>query len=81
MLREIMHLRSILIHRLALFESNNSVFGVDARLFVTTTLHRFLDRMGINATEECLNQGLEERSLRLETCSLLPLRSQKDGRA
>lgn len=63
MLRELMHLRSILIHRLGLFESNNEDFGAAARLFVTTTLHGFLDRMGINATEQFLSQGLHEREL------------------
>lgn len=61
MLRELMHLRSILIHRLGLFESTNEDFGMVARLFVTTTLHGFLDRMGINATEQFLTQGLHER--------------------
>ena len=63
MLRELMHLRSILIHRLGLFESSNEDFGMVARLFVTTTLHGFLDRMGINATEQFLTQGLHEREL------------------
>lgn len=68
MLRELMHLRAILIHRLGLFEEHNEDFGMVARLFVTTTLHGFLDRMGINATEQFLTQGLQERedSPRLE---------------
>lgn len=61
MLRELMHLRTILIRRLGLFEENNEDFGMVARLFVTTTLHGFLDRMGINATEQFLTQGLHER--------------------
>jgi hypothetical protein len=61
MLREVMHLRSILITRLGLFESLNEDFGMASRLFVTTTLHGFLDRMGINATEQFLTQGLHER--------------------
>lgn len=52
MLRELMHLRSILINRLGLFESKNEDFGMVARLFVTTTLHRFIDRMAINASEQ-----------------------------
>ncbi len=60
MLRELMHLRSILINRLGLFESKNEDFGMVARLFVTTTLHRFIDRMGINATEQFLAQGARE---------------------
>jgi len=59
MLRELMHLRSILINRLGIFESNNEDFGMVARLFVTTTLHQFLDRMGINATEQFMAQGAE----------------------
>lgn len=61
MLRELMHLRAILIHRLGMFEEHNEDFGMVARLFVTTTLHGFLDRMGINATEQFLTQGLQER--------------------
>jgi hypothetical protein len=61
MLRELMHLRSILIQRLNLFEADNEDFGMASRLFVTTTLHGFLDRMGINATEEFLTQGADER--------------------
>jgi len=61
MLRELMHLRAILIRRLGLFEEHNEDFGMAARLFVTTTLHGFLDRMGINATEQFLTQGLHER--------------------
>ncbi len=69
MLRELMHLRSILINRLGLFESNNEDFGMVARLFVTTTLHGFLDRMGINATEQFLTQGLHERELPPRTAS------------
>lgn len=57
MLRELMHFRTILIHRLGLFEAGNEDFGMVARTFVTTTLHGFLDRMGINATEQFLTQG------------------------
>lgn len=63
MLREIMHLRAILIQRLGLFEAKNKDFGLASLLFVTTTLHGFLDRMGINATEQYLTQGLHEREL------------------
>lgn len=61
MLREIMHLRAILIKRLGLFEEKNEDFGIVARLSVTSTLHGFLDRMGIDATEQYLTQGLHER--------------------
>ncbi len=67
MLSEIMHLRAILIHRLSLFESTNEDFGMVARLFVTTTLHGFLDRIGINATEQYLTQGAQERGTTLTT--------------
>lgn len=61
MLRELMHLRHILINRLGLFEADNEDFGMVSRLFVTTTLHGFLDRMGINATEQFLTQGVQEK--------------------
>ncbi len=61
MLHEIMHLRAILIRRLSLFEENNEDLGMVTRLFVTATLHGFLDKMGINATEQYLTQGLHER--------------------
>ncbi len=57
MLRELMHLRCILINRLGLFESKNEDFGMVARLFVTTTLHRFIDKMAINATEQFMEQA------------------------
>jgi hypothetical protein len=60
MLRELMHLRAILIHRLGLFESKNEDFGMVARLFVTTTLHRFIDHMAINATERFMEQASRE---------------------
>ncbi len=66
-LRELMHLRSILIHRLGLFESSNEDFGMVARLFVTTTVHGFLDRMGINATEQFLTNASEEREVAAHT--------------
>lgn len=74
MLREIMHLRAILIRRLGLFEENNADFGVVARLFVTTTLHGFLDRVGINATEQFLTQGLHERERGQEDDDKSPMR-------
>lgn len=72
MLRELMHLRSILIHRLGVFEASNEDFGMAARLFVTTTLHGFLDRMGINATEQFLTQGLSEREIAPEPVHRVP---------
>ncbi len=60
MLRELMHLRFILINRLGVFEASNEDFGMVARLFVTTTVHGFLDRMGINATEQFLAKESNE---------------------
>lgn len=67
MLRELMHLRSILIRRLGDFESSNEDFGMVARLFVTTTVHGFLDRMGINATEAYLSHQIENKVFNPET--------------
>jgi len=53
-LRELMHLRAILIFHLRQFEDQHPDFGLASRLFVSTTLHRFLDEMAIDATEEYL---------------------------
>lgn len=61
MLRELMHLRSILINRLGFFEAQNEDFGMIARLFVTTTLHRFIDRMAITASEQFMEQSAQEK--------------------
>ena len=49
-----MHLRAILIYHLRQFEDLNPEFGMASRLFVSTTLHCFLDEMAIDATEEYL---------------------------
>jgi hypothetical protein len=54
MLRELMHLRTILIYHLRAFEDMNPDDGMAARLFTATTLHSFLDKMAIDATEEYL---------------------------
>ncbi|MDZ4401760.1 RsbRD N-terminal domain-containing protein [Prosthecobacter sp.] len=54
MLRELMHLRAILIYHLRQFEDLHPDFGLASRLFVSTTLHRFVDEMAIHATEEYL---------------------------
>lgn len=54
MLREIKHLRAILIYHLRVFEDLNSDDGMVARLFISTTLHSFLDEIMIDATEEYL---------------------------
>lgn len=53
-LRELMHLRAILICHLRQFEDLHPDFGMASRLFASTTLHRFLDEMAIDATEEYL---------------------------
>lgn len=53
-LRELMHLRAILIYHLRAFEDLNPDDGMAARLFTSTTLHAFLDAMAIDATEEYL---------------------------
>ena len=54
MLREILHFRAILIYHLRHFEDLNPEFGMASRLFISTALHRFLDEMMIDATEEYL---------------------------
>jgi RsbT co-antagonist protein rsbRD N-terminal domain len=54
MLRELKHLRTILIYHLRVFEDLNSDDGMVARLFISTTLHGFLDEMAIDASEEFL---------------------------
>jgi hypothetical protein len=52
---ELMHFRAVLIYHLRVFEDNNPDFGMISRLFVSSTMHRFLDQMGIDATEEFLS--------------------------
>lgn len=54
MLRELKHLRAILIYHLRIFEDLSPDHGTAARLFISTTLHGFLDEMAIDATEEYL---------------------------
>ncbi len=54
MLRELMQLRAILIYHMRQFEDLHSEFGVASRLFISTTLHRFIDEMMIDATDEYL---------------------------
>lgn len=53
-LRELKHLRAIFIYHLRVFEEVNPDFGMAARLFVSTTLHGFLDDLAMDATEEFL---------------------------
>ncbi len=54
MLRELKLLRTVLIFHLRVFEDLNPDDGMVARLFISTTLHGFLDEMAIDATEEYL---------------------------
>jgi RsbT co-antagonist protein rsbRD N-terminal domain len=63
MLREIMHLRSILIYYLRTFEEMNEEYGMVSRFFVTSTVHRFLDELGIDATQQFIAHGLIERKI------------------
>ena len=54
MLRELLQLRAILIYHMRQFEEMHPEFGVASRLFISTTLHRFIDEMMIDATDEYL---------------------------
>ncbi len=63
LLREIKHLRAILIYHLNVFEATNEEFGMAARLFVTSTLHSFLDEIGIGATAQFLAEAIRARGL------------------
>lgn len=54
LLRELKLLRSVFIFYLRTFEDINPDDGMAARLFISTTLHTFLDEMMIDATEEYL---------------------------
>jgi len=54
MLREFMHLRAILIYHLRQFEDLHPEFGAASCLFISATLHRFIDEMIIDACEEYL---------------------------
>lgn len=54
MLRELKLLRTVLIYHLGLFEDTYHEHGMAARLFITTTLHGFVDEMVIDATAEYL---------------------------
>ena len=54
MLRELKQLRAVLIREVRAFEDMNPDDGMAARLFISTTLHAFLDEMAIDATEEYL---------------------------
>jgi Arc/MetJ-type ribon-helix-helix transcriptional regulator len=63
MLREIKHLRAVLILHLRLFEEQHPDHRMALRLYISTTLHSFLDQLMIDATEEFLwaKMSLQER--------------------
>lgn len=54
-LREIKHLRKVLVRHLHAFENQNPDFTDDPRLFAASTLHAFLDNMALDASEEFLD--------------------------
>ena len=63
MLREIKHLRAVLILHIRLFEEQNPDHDLPTRLVLSTSLHSFLDQLMIDATEEFLwaKLSLQER--------------------
>ena len=61
LLREIMHLRSIFIYYLRVFEEQHTDFGSAARLYAHTTVHEFLDHLGMEATERFLAADKQAR--------------------
>ena len=61
LLREIMHLRSIFIFHLRVFEETQAEFGTPARLFAHSTVHQFLDQMAIDAADRFLAADKQAR--------------------
>lgn len=61
LLREIMHLRGVFIYHLRVFEEMHAGFGTAARLFAHSTVHRFLDHMAIDATQQFLAADKQAR--------------------
>ena len=57
LLRELKHLRSLLIYQFHVFEDLNSEDSMPARVVTSTMVHGFLDEMAISATEEYLSQA------------------------
>jgi hypothetical protein len=55
-LREIKHLRSILLYHLRTFEDLHPDYGLAAMLFVSTITHRFLDEVMIDTAREFRNR-------------------------
>lgn len=64
MLRELMHLRDVLNCQVREFEVLHAEFGMASRLFISNTLHRFIDEMMIESAEQYLwarmNAGLSD---------------------
>ncbi len=54
MLRELKHFRATVIYHLRAFDDLNEDDGLAARLFISTTVHGFIDDLAIAATEEYL---------------------------
>ena len=69
LLREIAHLRGVFIYHLRVFEELHAEFGTAAQLFAITTVHRFLDELAIDATEQFL---AAEKDARRELAGLKP---------
>ena len=63
MLREIKHLRGVLIYHLRFFEDQYPDYGMADRLLISSHLHAFLDQLMIDSTEEFLwsKMTLQER--------------------
>jgi hypothetical protein len=54
MLREIKHLRSVMVYHLRVFEDLHSHFGGAGRIFVCAAVHGFLDDLAIDAIDAYL---------------------------
>ncbi len=63
MLRELKHLRAVIIYSLRMFEELNDGYSMASRLFVSITVHRFLDDLAIEATEQFLKSEVAEELL------------------
>lgn len=58
MLREIKHFRAIIVYHLRVFGDLYDEDGVAARVFISTTVHSFIDDLAIDATQEYLASQL-----------------------
>ena len=63
MLRELTHLRCIILERVVQLEEDNGTFGTGTMLLATNAVHRFVDRMGIEAITHFLTEGVAEREM------------------